>query len=210
MPATELRAMPMSINLVIFGASGDLTARKLVPSLFRMAWKGRLPVDVRIVGWARSPFSDDAYRDKMAGAVREHAAADWDAKAWAAFAPRLSYVAADGARPGGLEPLVKWLRDRDGDPTASMRLFYFAVAPGLYGDIAGNIAAAGLNADAGDNWSRLIIEKPFGRDLVSARVLNRTLRTHFREDQIYRIDHYLGKETVQNLLVFRFANTIFE
>src|SRR5260370_6540133 len=98
MPATELRAMPMSINLVIFGASGDLTARKLVPSLFRMARKGRLPADVRIVGLARSPFSDDAYRDKMAGAVRAHAAACSDAKALAAVPPRPPYVAAHGAR----------------------------------------------------------------------------------------------------------------
>jgi glucose-6-phosphate 1-dehydrogenase len=200
----------MSLNLVIFGASGDLTARKLVPSLYRLARKGRLPADVRVVGVARSPFSDDAYRERMAAGVREHAAADWDRAAWAAFAPRLFYLAADAAKPGGLTPLAEWLRAKDGDKTASSRLFYFAVGPTLYGDIAGQIAAAGLNQDAGANWSRIIVEKPFGRDLVSARVLNRTLRTHFREDQIYRIDHYLGKETVQNLLVFRFANTLFE
>ncbi len=200
----------MSLNLVIFGASGDLTARKLVPSLYRLARKGRLPAEVRVVGVARSPFTDDAFRNKLAVSVREHAAADWDEAAWAHFAPRLFYVAADAAKPDGLKPLANWLRDKDGDATASCRLFYLAVAPALYGDIAGQLAAVQLNLDAGANWSRLIIEKPFGRDLTSSRILNRTLRTHFREDQLYRIDHYLGKDTVQNLLVFRFANTLFE
>ena len=200
----------MPLNLIIFGASGDLTARKLVPSLYRLARKGRLPPDVRIVGVARSPFTDDSYRDKLAAALREHAAADWDETAWKEFAQCVFYVAADAAKPNGLAPLASWLRAKDGDAAASRRLFYFAVAPGLYGDIAGQLAAAALNRDNGDNWSRLIIEKPFGRDLASAHALNQTLRTHFREEQLYRIDHYLGKETVQNLLVFRFANTLFE
>ena len=200
----------MPLNLIIFGASGDLTARKLVPSLYRLDRKGRLPKEVRVIGVARSPFTDDTYREKLAEGVREHAAADWDESAWKAFAPRVFYVAADAAKPNGLAPLAKWLRDKDGDAAASRRLFYLAVAPGLYVDIAGQLAAASLNSENGDNWSRLIIEKPFGRDLASSRALNQTLRAHFHEEQLYRIDHYLGKETVQNLLVFRFANTLFE
>jgi len=110
---------------------------------------------------------------------------------------------------GGLDNLKAWL-EKNGDGDGGRRLFYLAVAPNLYADIARQLGAAGLNRSHGEGWSRLIIEKPFGRDLASARGLNGVLREHFHEDQIYRIDHYLGKETVQNVLVFRFANTLFE
>jgi glucose-6-phosphate 1-dehydrogenase len=197
------------LTLVIFGASGDLTSRKLVPSLYRLDRKKRLPPETKIVGVARSPFSDDAFRDRMGKAIQEHAKSDWDAAAWAAFAPRLHYVAADAAKPAGLGPVNSWLKQREGNHPGR-RLFYLAVGPDLYPAIVTNLGQEGLNRDDGAAWSRLIIEKPFGRDLSSARALNQTVRQNFNESHVYRIDHYLGKETVQNILVFRFANTLFE
>jgi glucose-6-phosphate 1-dehydrogenase len=202
-----------ALALVIFGASGDLTARKLVPSLFRLARKGRLPAELRVVGVARSPFSDDAYRDKMAAAVREFAKKDWDEAAWKDFARRLFYVPGDATQAAGLDKLKAWL-EKEGGGAGGRWLYYLAVSPTLYAGIAKGLAQEGMNQPpegAGANaWRRLIIEKPFGRDLASARALNQTLRQSFQENQIYRIDHYLGKETVQNILVFRFANTLFE
>ena len=197
------------LTLVIFGASGDLTARKLLPSLYRLARKNKLPQEARIVGVARSAFSDDAFRDKMAAAVREFIAEDWDEAVWKKFAPRISYVAGDAATPGGLDHLKAWLQKAEGS-TGGRCLFYLAVAPTLYPGIITNLGAVGLNDAPQPGWRRLVIEKPFGRDLISGRELNQTLRGHFREEQIYRIDHYLGKETVQNILAFRFANTLFE
>jgi glucose-6-phosphate 1-dehydrogenase len=202
-----MNATPLTV--VIFGASGDLTARKLLPSLYRLARKNKLPPETRIVGVARSPFSDDAFRDKMASALREFIAEDWDETAWKAFAPRVSYVAGDAATAGGLEKLKTWLQKAEGS-TPGRCLFYLAVGPTLYAGIVAQLAAVGLNDAPQPGWRRVVIEKPFGRDLNSGRELNRTLRSHFREEQIYRIDHYLGKETVQNILVFRFANTLFE
>jgi glucose-6-phosphate 1-dehydrogenase len=197
------------LTLVIYGASGDLTARKLVPSLYGLHRKQRLPEEARIVGVARSPFNDDTFRDKMAKAVKQFAGANWDEKAWQSFAQRLHYVAADAARPGGLDPLKNWLQSNAG-PNFGRRLYYLAVSPTLYTDIVKQLTASGLSANSPEAWSRLVIEKPFGHDLASARQLNEELRRHFREEQIYRIDHYLGKDTVQNILVFRFANTLFE
>jgi glucose-6-phosphate 1-dehydrogenase len=197
------------LTLVIFGASGDLTARKLIPSLYALALKRRLPEELRIVGVARSPFTDDAFRAKMAAGVREFRAAEWDQAVWGDFARRLFYVSGDAARPGGLQGLTAWLGQAEGGSPASRRLYYLAVAPNLYPEIVKQLGEAGMN-QAAEGWRRLVIEKPFGRDLASARALNQTLRNWFREDQIYRIDHYLGKETVQNILVFRFANTLFE
>ncbi len=160
------------------------------------------------MGVSRSPFSDDAFREKMAAGVRDYASKDFDPAAWEAFAPRLHYVSGDAAKAGGLDALAAWLKQQEAGQPAR-RLFYLSVAPTLYGDIATQIAAKGLNKSPG-GWSRLIIEKPFGHDLKSCQELNRVLWSHFEEGQLYRIDHYLGKETVQNMLVFRFANTLFE
>jgi glucose-6-phosphate 1-dehydrogenase len=200
--------MPQSLSIVIFGATGDLTARKLIPSLYRLHSKGRLPEEARIVGVARSPISDDAFRAKLAEAVRTFAAEDWQPQRWEGFARRLYYAPGDAAKPGGLVRLQTWLQDTEG-PGGGRRLYYLAVAPQLYPEIATRLGEAGMSREE-SGWRRLIIEKPFGRDLASARALNRTIHTHFQESQVYRIDHYLGKETVQNILVFRFANTLFE
>jgi glucose-6-phosphate 1-dehydrogenase len=196
------------LTLIIFGASGDLTARKLIPSLYQMHRKGRLPGEARIVGVARSAFSDAAFRDKLAAALREFNAKEWDAAAWEAFAPRVSYVACDAVKPGGLAPLQAWLDHAEGKGGGN-RLYYLSVSPVLYPDLVTRLGEAGMNQETG-GWRRVIIEKPFGRDLASARALNHTVQAQFREDQVYRIDHYLGKDTVQNILVFRFANTLFE
>jgi glucose-6-phosphate 1-dehydrogenase len=200
--------MDAPLTLVIFGASGDLTARKLIPSLFSLFCKDRLPAEARIVGVARSPFTDEEFRKRMADAARRFGPKEEGASRWQAFAERLFYVPGDAAKPGGLDQLQAWLRTAEGTGQGR-RLYYLAVAPSLYGDIATRLSEAGMSREDG-GWRRLVIEKPFGRDLDSARALNRTLLAHFRENQIYRIDHYLGKETVQNILVFRFANTLFE
>jgi glucose-6-phosphate 1-dehydrogenase len=198
----------MPLTVVIVGATGDLTARKLVPALFALFCKGRLPEETRVVGVARSELDDAAFRGRMADAVGKFAPKEWDPKRWATFADRLHYVAADATQAVGVGHLKAWLAKTEG-PSGGKRLYYLAVAPDRYGEIATRLGEAGMNRDEG-GWRRLVIEKPFGRDLASCRALNQTIRVHFREDQIYRIDHYLGKDTVQNVLVFRFANTLFE
>jgi glucose-6-phosphate 1-dehydrogenase len=196
------------LSIVIFGASGDLTARKLIPALYQLHRKGRLPDEARIIGTARSPFSDDAYRAKMSAAVKQFESKAWEARAWETFAQRLHYVASDAVKPGGLDTLKKWLEDKEGKGSGN-RLYYLSVSPVLYPDLVSRLGEEGMSREEG-SWRRVVIEKPFGRDLASARALNRTIAQHFREDQVYRIDHYLGKDTVQNILVFRFANTLFE
>ncbi len=197
------------LTLIIFGASGDLAARKLVPSLYRLCRKKRLPAHLKIVGVSRTPFNDETFRDKMASAVREFAAADWDEKDWQVFARRLHFAAGDAAKAGGMQALHTWLSQAEGD-SGGHRLYYLSVAPELYPQIVMRLGEAGMSAPGDGVWRRLVIEKPFGYDLASAHALNEVLRAHFREDQLYRIDHYLGKDTVQNILVFRFANTLFE
>jgi glucose-6-phosphate 1-dehydrogenase len=194
-------------TIIIIGASGDLTARKLVPSLYRLDRKQRLPDGLRIVGVSRSPFSDDAFCAKMADAVREFSPADWSEESWKAFAGRLHYVPGDAAKPGGLDNLREWL-ERAGVGSGP-QLYYLAVAPGLYPPIVTNLGNSGLSREDG-GWRRVVIEKPFGTDLESARALNRVVAAHFHENQVFRIDHYMGKETVQNILVLRFANILFE
>jgi glucose-6-phosphate 1-dehydrogenase len=197
------------LTLVIFGASGDLTARKLVPSLYRLVKKGRLPSEAHILGVARTPFSDETYRERMAASLREFAKGDWDEGVWQRFAAQLHYAPGDAAKTDGLNNLKRRLEElENGRP--GRRLYYLAVAPDLYPLIATELGKAGMAHEEGPAWRRVIIEKPFGHDLASARELNSVISRHFRESQVYRIDHYLGKETVQNLLVFRFANTLFE
>jgi glucose-6-phosphate 1-dehydrogenase len=198
--------MAPPLTIVIFGASGDLTSRKLIPALYQLFSKGRLPEEARVVGVARSRLSDEQFRDKVAAARPKSGNGHRDR--WSEFIARLHYVAGDAAAPGGLERLQAWLREREGS-TGGNRLYYLSVGPDLYPAIATRLGEAGMSREDG-GWRRLVIEKPFGRDRASAHALNEVLHQHFKEPQIYRIDHYLGKETVQNILVFRFANTIFE
>jgi glucose-6-phosphate 1-dehydrogenase len=192
--------------MAIFGASGDLTQRKLLPALVNLARDGLLPRDFAVVGLARRPLSDQDFRRKVAEDLSPQAADLW---AW--LEPRLFYLSGDLHEPATYRQLGERLARCDRDQgTAGNYLFYLATAPDAFADTARRLGEAGLVREADGRWRRLVVEKPFGRDLASARQLNHDLRQVLREDQIYRIDHYLGKETVQNILVFRFANGIFE
>ncbi len=210
----RLARTPEPAAIVIFGASGDLTKRKLVPALYNLALQQLLPPETAIVGVARRDLSDDDFRESMREGVELYSRtkAD-DPEVWDGFARRLRYLQLDFPDSEGYGRLAALLAelDREGG-TSGNRLFYLATAPEHFAVIASRLGAAGLSAegDGGEPFARLVIEKPFGSDLASARQLNADLSTVFRERQVYRIDHYLGKETVQNLLVFRFGNSIFE
>lgn len=204
----------LPLHLIILGASGDLTARKLVPSLFRLWVKKRLPDKLKVVGVSRTPLGNDGFRARMADAAKQFASKEWSESSWSEFAQRLYYAQGDAAGDGGLVNLKSFLAESEGASGIGNRLFYFSVMPELYAPILGRLDAAGLTTGApagGESpWRRIVIEKPFGKDLESARKLNKAISDYLREDQIYRIDHYLAKETVQNVMVFRFANTLFE
>jgi glucose-6-phosphate 1-dehydrogenase len=209
----RLARTPAPAAIVIFGASGDLTARKLMPALYSLAVQQLLPPETAIIGMSRSDLGDEGFRERMRASVAAHGGGEPDPEVWDGFARRLGYIAASYDDPDGYRRLAARLRELDeGRGTRGNRLFYLATAPEGFPIIAERLSAAGLAADEeGDGrFARVIIEKPFGTDLPSARALNERLRSVFRERQIYRIDHYLGKETVQNLLVLRFANAIFE
>jgi glucose-6-phosphate 1-dehydrogenase len=217
-PARELhrtRRIPDPCTVVIFGATGDLTHRKLMPALYTLARLGMLPAESAVVGFARRPMTDGEFRREMAKSVLGGAPAASDPRSWEDFARRLFYVQADFHDPAGYVKLRETLERLDRERgTGGNRLFYLATAPELYGEISARLGEHQLvqrpTPDVDHPWARVIVEKPFGRDLASAQELNRVLLRVFRESQIFRIDHYLGKETVQNILVFRFANGIFE
>ncbi len=195
---------------VIFGASGDLTRRKLLPALYNLAESGLLPESFAVIGVARPRQSDDEFRSEMRKQVASAEADGIDDALWNRIAPRLTYISgefADGALYERVRAAIDAARQAHGIPLNV--LFYFAIPPDLFASVATRLAAAGLTAET-DGWRRVIIEKPFGYDLESARALNAELAAHLKESQIYRIDHYLGKETVQNIMAFRFANGIFE
>ena len=196
-------------TVVIIGASGDLTRRKLIPALFHLGSKGRLPPGLRIIGYSRTDFSEDGFREYMWEGARDLGNLNVRREEWDRFARNLHYLRGDAASTSDMERLKDRLEELDGGSPGSNRLFNLAIAPHLYEGAVRTLESAGLAA-AGGGWNRIIIEKPFGRDLPSAAELNRVVGSVFSEDQVYRIDHYLGKETVQNLMALRFANTIFE
>ncbi len=217
-PATESRwdekctnEVPPPAALIIFGASGDLTRRKLVPSLYRLYKTKMLPVQFFILGTSRAEMTTEQFREAMLDAIREAHPVGFDPGAWDAFASRLYYSRVDY---GDLDSYRVSLRDKLPElerrhKTAGNRIFYLAIPPSVFEDVINNLGASGLSReDAGR--SHIVIEKPFGRDLASARKLNQLVHTYYKESQIFRIDHYLAKETVQNILMFRFANAIFE
>jgi glucose-6-phosphate 1-dehydrogenase len=197
-------------TLVIFGASGDLAKRKLIPALYHLHSAGCLPERCDVIGFSRTPLSDDAYREKMHGALREHASPDVSLDH--PLVRSFHYQAGDNDDFGSFAALKTRILALEAERGGSAnRLFYLSVAPEFFPVIVKQLTAAGLIHPAGTaSWSRVIIEKPFGHDLASARELNTIVRGALDETQIYRIDHYLGKETVQNLLSFRFGNAIFE
>jgi glucose-6-phosphate 1-dehydrogenase len=208
--------MPDPCAVVIFGATGDLTHRKLMPALYTLARLGMIRPTLAVVGVARRPKTDEAFRNEMAEAVLGSSPVR-DLSLWQAFAQGLYYVQAEFHDPQGYERLRETLDRVDRERgTGGNRLYYLATAPEYYVEIVQNLERHGLTERPGGAregrrpWIRVVVEKPFGRDVRSAQSLNRTLLRVFRENQIYRIDHYLGKETVQNILVFRFANGIFE
>ncbi|MGQ9849448.1 MAG: glucose-6-phosphate dehydrogenase [Aggregatilineaceae bacterium] len=195
------------ITLVIFGASGDLTERKLIPALFSLYRRQRLPQPLQIVGSARRPYTHEEFRAHLRQSVQQYATERFDTAAWEAFSANIWYYAGDSSRAEDMAALNAFLAQREQGP--ANRLYYLAVAPTLYVPIVENLGQVDM-AHETDGWRRLIVEKPFGHDLASAQALNDTLHHVFAEHQVYRIDHYLGKETAQNILFFRFANTIFE
>jgi len=189
-------------DFIIFGATGDLAERKLLPALYQRQVAGQFFDPSRIIGTSRTKMSNEDYRAYAEGALKEHVAADeLDPEALNTFLGRLSYVAADATSGEGFDDLKAEVGEND-----LIRVFYLAVAPSLFGDLAKQIAEHGLINDR----ARIVVEKPIGRDQQSAKHLNDTIGSVFKENQIFRIDHYLGKETVQNLMALRFANALYE
>lgn len=210
---TRAERVPEPCLVVIFGASGDLTKRKLIPAMFDLARQGLLPSGFAIVGVARTPMTDDSFREYMHEAMKEFGRlTDTEKVLWERFARGLHYHSMDPGTLEEYEGLKQYLGTLNrSHNTGGSVLFYLSTPPSLYEPIVRNLGATHLNVpENSGGWVRIIIEKPFGVDLSSARKLNEEVLSVFRESQVYRIDHYLGKETVQNLLVFRFANGIFE
>ncbi|GAB4580941.1 MAG: glucose-6-phosphate dehydrogenase [Anaerolineales bacterium] len=195
-------------TLVIFGASGDLTQRKLIPALFSLYKKELLPAQTRIVGFARRPWDHEKFRGILLDGMHQYAPKLFDAPAWETFAGQVFYSQGDLSTPADYDKLQTLLAELEGAP--ANRLYYLATGPEYFIPIVQQLGARKMDEENPDHWCHIVIEKPFGHNLASALELNREVQAVFREEQVYRIDHYLGKETVQNLLTFRFANTIFE
>jgi glucose-6-phosphate 1-dehydrogenase len=197
-------------TIVIFGASGDLTSRKLIPALYNSFKKGRLSERMNVVGFARRPYTDETFRAALREGVEKFSAESFDASVWGKFAGWLHYFQGNLDVMTDFPKLETTLQALEGGP--ANRLYYLATAPEHYAIVVSELGAAGMakQGPGPDVWRRIVIEKPFGRDLASAQELNRSVHAVFNESQVYRIDHYLGKETAQNILFFRFANTIFE
>ncbi|HZT17282.1 MAG TPA: glucose-6-phosphate dehydrogenase [Gaiellaceae bacterium] len=203
----QVRRRPDPCILVIFGASGDLTAKKLLPALYALAYRRLLPDHFAVVGAARTQESDDDFRERMKATVQEHARDPFREEVWAQLAEGMRYVTLDFADENAEDALRDTLNEVDAERgTQGNRLYYFAVPPSAIGTLVRELG----ERRATKGWIRLVIEKPFGHDLASARELNAELQEHFAENEVFRIDHYLGKETVQNMLALRFANGIFE
>lgn len=197
----------LPVSIVIFGASGDLAQRKLVPSLFNLCRKGRMPKEFHILGYGNTPFTDEQFRTHLEEGIKQLASFEFQPDEWAAFAPTLFYQQgrytdlADFKNLGNV--LSKW------ENGSGNRIYYMATPPGVFPNIIDLLGLTG-QLEESSGWRRVVIEKPFGTDYTSAHSLNEQIHKALNERQIYRIDHYLGKETVQNILVTRFANTIFE
>jgi glucose-6-phosphate 1-dehydrogenase len=204
----RIEPTPGPTTLVIFGASGDLTRRKLLPAIYRLSRRGRLPAQFAVIGIARTGMDDEAFRTQFRDSLKEFAGSGAGRdEIVESLASRMYYVAGETDDAGLYQRLQARLTDING---AEGVLFYLAIPPTVYATVIEQLGASGLADAPPRGWRRIIVEKPFGTDLDSARALNRLAHQHFDEDQVYRIDHYLGKETVQNLLVFRFGNGMFE
>jgi glucose-6-phosphate 1-dehydrogenase len=203
----QLARRPEPCAMVIFGASGDLTKRKLFPALYALAYRDLLPENFGVVGVARSKLSDDEFRDRMKAAVQEFGRDEFREDVWGWLAGGMHYSTSEVSGLDEIDPVVDALRDLDERRgTKGNRVYYLAVPPDAFEPIVETLGKRRV----AQGWTRLIVEKPFGHDLESARELNALLQRNFEENEIFRIDHYLGKETVQNMLAFRFSNGIFE
>jgi glucose-6-phosphate 1-dehydrogenase len=194
-------------SLVIFGSTGNLARNKLLPALYHLELAGKLAPATRILGFGRREWSDADWRREVAGLLGDRVRGTFDAAVFERLASRLLFVPGDLEAPEAYGRLRARLRD-EGDAPENL-VFYLSISPGHYGEVADQLSRQGLHQEAA-GWVRLVVEKPFGFDLESASILEERLHRHFREDQIYRIDHYLGKSMVQNVLVFRFANLMLE
>ena len=194
-------------SIIIFGASGDLTQRKLIPSFFNLFRKRKTPKNFNIIGYGWTPFTDEQFQQHLRKGLDEYAGYEFTEEEWSLFAPNLHYHQGKYNDKAGFEGLTAYLQELEN--SQSNRLYYMAIPPSLFPDIISNLDATGqIKEDGG--WRRVVVEKPFGTDLERAKKLNEQVHKVLRENQVYRIDHYLGKETVQNILFTRFANTIFE
>ena len=205
------RAMPDPCSVVIFGATGDLTHRKLIPALYNLAADGALPPAINVLGFARRDKTDDAFRKELEEASRKFSRQSINDELWSSFGANIGYHRSEFDNAAGYASLAKRLDELDATRgTRGNRLFYLAAAPDQFQVILENLRASGLSTPKEGTWSRVIVEKPFGTDLPSATKLNELVQHAFEESQTYRIDHYLGKETAQNIMVLRFANALFE
>ena len=197
--------------MVIFGASGDLTRRKLIPALYDLATQRRLPMEFAVVGISRTGMTHEDFREKLHDALEEHRSGQVSEDVWESFSKSIFYLPGDSKKPETYEELKDFLGRLDDERgTEGNRIYYLSSSPSLFPTIVEHLGEAGMNREERGAYARLVVEKPFGRDLRSARELNGDLRRYFEEHQIYRIDHYLGKDTVQNILALRFSNGIFE
>jgi glucose-6-phosphate 1-dehydrogenase len=203
----HLRRTPDPCALVIFGASGDLTQKKLFPALYSLAFRKMLPERFAVLGVSRSEETDDEFRDRMREAVQRYGRDEFKQEVWDALADGMRYVATDFADDSGQDHVASTLAELDRDRGLNgNRLYYLAIPPSVFPTVVRELG----ERRTASGWTRLIVEKPFGHDLQSACTLNDVIHEHFEEDEVFRIDHYLGKETVQNMLALRFANGIFE
>ena len=206
------RKAPEPCALVIFGASGDLTARKLIPALYHLFLLDQLPKPFRVIGFARRDKSDEAWRLELFEALKAYSGKDLDISRWADFAGKIDYCQGDFDDPQAYKRLAARIGQATEELLRHNLIFYLATAPTQFAPITAQLADSGLlkKEEQPGGWQRLVVEKPFGRDLASAQQLNGELARFTSEKQVFRIDHYLGKETVQNILMFRFSNSIFE
>ncbi len=198
-------------SIIIFGASGDLTARKLIPALYHLCKEHQMPADFRVVGFARREKTDESWRNELRMALDQFSRTKpVDEKVWTDFSKNIFYCQGDLTEDAAYKKLEGMLTSFGSGPLRENLLFYLATQPSQFGEVIEQIHRAGLLNKNGAAWQRLVVEKPFGHDLASARALNAELTRYAHEQQVCRIDHYLGKETVQNILMFRFSNSIFE
>jgi glucose-6-phosphate 1-dehydrogenase len=198
-------------TIVIFGASGDLTARKLIPALYHLFKEKQMPPAFRVVGFARREKDDASWRQELRAALDQFSRTKpVDEKVWSDFAENIFYCIGDLADAGAYKKLETLLAAFGQGPLRENLLFYLAISPSQFGEVVEQVHRSGLLHKEGRGWQRVVVEKPFGHDLASAKALNRELTRYAHEQQVFRIDHYLGKETVQNILMFRFSNSIFE